>query len=349
MMIKPIPSLDGIRALSVGVVLLSHAGLGNIVPGGFGVTVFFFLSGYLITTLLLAEQEKMGKINLSHFYLRRFFRLFPPLFFTLLFSYFFVFSGYLSGGVSWGGALSQFFYMANYHQIFNWPGEIPSGTGILWSLAVEEHFYLFFPVAFCFLIKKFNRKSLSLILFLTCLLILSWRCLLFFYFNAPESRTYYSSDTRIDSILFGCVLALLKNPVDENVRQEINIKDYLMIITSFALILFSFIYRDESFRETFRYTLQGVSLAPLFYYSVKYYDSYVFKFLNFPVLKKIGVYSYFIYLIHFIIIHILKENGLVDSTMKTILYTSVLSLVYSILLDRYFDSYFKKLRKRYRC
>lgn len=239
--------------------------------------------------------------------------------------------------------------MANYHQIFNWPGEIPAGTGILWSLAVEEHFYLFFPVVFYFLIKNINRRALSSILLLICLLILSWRCLLFFYFDVSESRTYYASDTRIDSILFGCVFALLKNPIDENVRKEIEIKDYMIIFTSLALILITFLYRNESFRETFRYTLQGIFLAPLFFYSIKYYDSSIFKFLNFRVLKKIGVYSYFIYLIHFIIIHILRENGLVDSTIETILYASVLSLAYSFLLDKYFDSYFKKLRKRYRC
>lgn len=79
-----IPSLDGIRALAVTTVFVSHAGLSHIIPGGFGVTVFFFLSGYLITTLLRREHEKTGQISLKHFYLRRVYRIFPPMYLVML-------------------------------------------------------------------------------------------------------------------------------------------------------------------------------------------------------------------------------------------------------------------------
>src|ERR1700744_3779762 len=82
-----IPSLDGIRAVSVLIVVLSHAGLGQVIPGGFGVTIFFFLSGFLITTLLLAEYEETGRIDIPKFYLRRVFRLMPPLIISLLIAY----------------------------------------------------------------------------------------------------------------------------------------------------------------------------------------------------------------------------------------------------------------------
>jgi len=78
-----IPSLDGIRAVSFMIVFLSHAGLERLVPGGFGVTVFFFLSGYLITTLLRMEAERTGSIDLRGFYLRRVFRIFPPFYLFL--------------------------------------------------------------------------------------------------------------------------------------------------------------------------------------------------------------------------------------------------------------------------
>jgi len=74
-----IPSLDGLRAVSISIVLVSHAGYGNVVPGGLGVTIFFFLSGYLITTLLLDERKRSGRIDIGKFYIRRAFRLFPPL------------------------------------------------------------------------------------------------------------------------------------------------------------------------------------------------------------------------------------------------------------------------------
>src|SRR5579862_2046258 len=84
---QAIPSLDGIRAISVLIVVLSHSELGTLIPGGLGVTIFFFLSGYLITTLLLAENARTGKINIPRFYARRMFRLMPPLFISLAIAY----------------------------------------------------------------------------------------------------------------------------------------------------------------------------------------------------------------------------------------------------------------------
>src|SRR5689334_10066848 len=78
-----IPSLDGIRAAAVGLVFLAHAGLNERVPGNFGVTVFFFLSGFLITTLLRMEFDKTGRISLKAFYPRRTLRILPPMYLVL--------------------------------------------------------------------------------------------------------------------------------------------------------------------------------------------------------------------------------------------------------------------------
>ena len=85
--LEVIPSLDGIRAISVLIVVLGHSGLEDVVPGGLGVTIFFFLSGYLITTLMLTEYERTGGINILNFYTRRAFRLMPPLLVTLAIAY----------------------------------------------------------------------------------------------------------------------------------------------------------------------------------------------------------------------------------------------------------------------
>src|SRR5262249_32843144 len=94
-----IPSLDGLRAISISIVLVSHAGYGSVVPGGLGVTIFFFLSGYLITTLLMDERERFHRIDIGKFYLRRMFRLFPPLLLTLVIAYSLVLLGLLDGGI----------------------------------------------------------------------------------------------------------------------------------------------------------------------------------------------------------------------------------------------------------
>lgn len=343
-----IPSLDGIRAISVLIVFLSHAGLGNIVPGGFGVTTFFFLSGYLITTLLIKEYDSHQRINFKYFFIRRFYRLFPPLLLTLIISYLLVYAGLLSGGISLEGALAQILYFANYHSIFQLGGETPTGTGILWSLAVEEHFYLLFPFIFYFIINNHNRKAAAQVLFLSCIAILIWRIILVHYFSVEETRTYYATDTRIDSIIFGCILALSFNPVFSNKQDSMSIRSYVLLAAGIAMILFSFLYRDESFRETYRYTVQGIGLAPLFYLSIKHHTHPLFHFLNINMMKKIGQYSYFIYLIHFIVINTLKENSITDNIYETLLIGLVISISYAFLVDTYFDKYFRRLRKLYR-
>ena len=160
--ITNIPSLNGIRSVSVLVVFFAHVGFEGFIPGGFGVTVFFFLSGFLITSLLLDEERRNGNINLKQFFIRRLTRLFPPLIVSLFFIYLLTYLSISPGEISVMGALSQIFYFANYYSIFfSSSGGIPMGTTILWSLAVEEHFYFFYPllllIGFCFFLTQEDR------------------------------------------------------------------------------------------------------------------------------------------------------------------------------------------------
>src|ERR1700681_963318 len=83
-MTRTIPSLDGLRALSFFIVFVAHAGFGSYVPGGFGVTIFFFLSGFLITTLMRIEYERLQAVNLRNFWVRRLLRIWPPFYLVLL-------------------------------------------------------------------------------------------------------------------------------------------------------------------------------------------------------------------------------------------------------------------------
>ena len=166
-----IPSLDGLRAISVLLVVLGHSGLDAIVPGGLGVTIFFFLSGYLISTLMLAEHDKTGGINILHFYARRVFRLMPPLIVSLAIAYGLTYSGWLAGGITSKGLAAQLLYFANYYGLFYDPGNtVPDGTGILWSLAVEEHFYIFYPLLMALLLgAAFRPRTIGALLGIVCL------------------------------------------------------------------------------------------------------------------------------------------------------------------------------------
>ena len=350
-----IPSLDGLRAISILIVLVSHTGYGTIVPGGLGVTIFFFLSGYLITTLLMEESEQTGQINIGKFYLRRAFRLFPPLVVTLVVAYSLVMLGLLAGGISWAGVIAQLLYFANYYGLFFDPGNTTAaGTGILWSLAVEEHFYMIYPAVMAGLLALgLSRQRIVVVLAMTCLAVLAWRMYLAGFSSFQPERTYYSSDTRVDSIVFGCLLALAANPRDEKPGASnpfLQPMSAVLLAAAAIVMMITIVWRDGYFRETFRYSLQGLALMPVFYFAIKYAAHFPFTLLNHPWVKKIGVYSYAIYLIHYVVVNAIEKNVPWLATVKPlfVLVTFVVATLYAAVLDTYVDSYFRRLRKKFR-
>ena len=206
--------MDGIRAISFFLVFFAHAGLGaTVIPGGFGVTIFFLLSGFLITTLLRMEFERNRRIGLGSFYLRRVLRILPPLYVTLALAVVLWWIGRGHGAFPVWGFASQVLQVSNYYQIYADQGVILPGTGVLWSLAVEEHFYLLFPLLYLWMCPRFSVRRQVLVLLALCAAALAWRCILHFHFHAGTIRTYYGTDTRFDSILFGCVFAIVANPI----------------------------------------------------------------------------------------------------------------------------------------
>jgi len=347
-MSRPIPSLDGLRAFSIIVVALSHAGLGYIVPGDFGVTVFFFLSGFLITTLLLGEIETKGSINLRAFYLRRLLRLSPPLIVTLLIVYTLFAMDLVTGEFSFAGLLSQVFYFQNYYMIFqNSPAKIPDGFNVLWSLAVEEHFYLIYPVFLGGVI--FSGKIRGLYLMSAVLFaVLLWRIFLVHAFQIPGSHIYVATDTRIDSILWGCLLALLINHnLAARFFPNATLGIYLWFAASLAVLMLTNFWWNETFRSTIQYTLQGMALMPVFYYAVTKPNFWLFKPLNFGVVKKVGLYSYSIYLIHDVIINGLKERGVPEENIALIFSISfLLSFLYAAMIFRFVEMPIAKYRRK---
>ena len=304
-----IPSLNGIRACSVLLVVTGHCGFGKVVPGGLGVTIFFFLSGFLITTLLLEEQSRTNDISLKKFYARRLLRLSPPLLVTLLLAVLLVLAGLLPGGVTLKGLAAQVFYLANYYQLFWDAGNsTPAGTGVLWSLAVEEHFYFVYPAVLLLVTTKLPRTSLIWILLASCICVLAWRIHLASSPGFVSYRTYYATDTRIDSILYGCLLALLRNSGPLLLSPK---AASLLLGLGIAALLASLLIRSEFFRETFRYTLQGLALMPIFFAIDRHRRGVLFNVLNSKVMDKLGEYSYALYLSHYVIAQCLaKLTGL---------------------------------------
>src|SRR6478672_6158755 len=146
------PSLDGFRALAILFVFIAHLGFGYIIPGGFGVTLFFFLSGFLITRLLIHEHDKKNTLDLKGFYIRRLLRLYPPLLFMLLIFPVIIVS--FKHAISIPEITAVSFYWENYFLVYVLHDGGKGNFNIFWSLAVEEHFYLIFPLLFLALYKS---------------------------------------------------------------------------------------------------------------------------------------------------------------------------------------------------
>lgn len=295
-----IPSLDGLRCAAIVLVFLSHvqmaAGVPRFIPGNFGVTLFFFLSGYLITTLMRMEVEHTGTLSMRLFYIRRALRIFPTCYLVLAAAAAY---GWYRGTVDPWYLLGQVANLTNYQLIWaGWNAPIAPDTDVYWSLAVEEHFYLAFPAVFMLLSRGRTREQVAVWLLAACGLVLVWRCVLIFGFNVPYDRTYLGTDTRIDSILFGCVLALRGNPALDPTRISETTWKRLLFPLSVGIIILTFLVRDRVFRETFGYTLQGLCLFAVFVTAVRYPQWGVMRWLNLAPVRWIGLLSYAIYLVH---------------------------------------------------
>lgn len=348
-MVGRIPSLDGIRAVSVLLVVISHCGFGHIVPGGLGVSAFFFLSGYLITSLLLIELHQSKHVNWRHFFIRRFFRLFPPLIVTLILAYTLCYFDLIGGNITLSGFLYRVFYLANYAQLIPLGGDTPNGLIILWSLAVEEHFYLLFPFVFSFFFIGRSRFTTLFVLVTMCIGFLAWRIIAVGLLGIESRWVYHASDTRMDSILIGCILAVCINPFYVSNYKKISKQKTLWLILLFlglGLLLLSLLYRNEFFRDTFRYTLQGLALVPIFVASVFLNNHLLLSWLENKILKKIGVYSYSIYLCHMVLYDLVKRTlGVEDGIFMFAVVTGT-SVAFAALVDVLVDEKLRKQRKK---
>jgi peptidoglycan/LPS O-acetylase OafA/YrhL len=343
-----IPSLDGIRTIAFLIVFLSHAGAENIVPGAFGVTVFFFLSGYLITTLLRREYEQNQFINFKHFYLRRFLRIWPGFYLVLFLASILTLTGVLEGEIKLPGFLSQALHYYNYYATFVERSGVAPGSGVYWSLAVEEHFYCLFPFLYISLLKmRVSPQRQMLIIWGICLAILIWRCVLVFGRGAEPNRIIFSSDTRIDSILFGCALAVNGNPVLDTPYGSDRLWKYFVLPAGITVIILSFIGGSIEFDSTLRYTIQGIALHGIFMAAIRFPDWGVFQILNWNWMRFIGLLSYSLYLVHHTVIRAVYLYLPQISVALQGAISMLISLILAYAMYRYIEVPCGKLRKQF--
>jgi len=328
-----IPALDGLRALAIVIVMCSHVGLQRVVPGQFGVTLFFFLSGYLITTLLRVELEEHGRIDFRRFYLRRILRIFPPMYLTIGFFALLSLAGFIHP-LSWRGLPFDLAFLTNYFPVSG----MPIG---LWSLAVEEHFYIAFPLVLALLARRFSLARCAAVFLGLCACVLAVR-IWEVHRLANFDQVNFWTHTRIDSILFGSILALWNNPVAD--RRNVLPKGMAGYAVAAALLFPTFVIRDEAFRQSYRYTLQGFGLLVLFNTAIRDTGK-VRAALNNRLTGHIATLSYTLYLVHSGMIQMMSPEDGAHTLVGTVLALAA-AFGYAILMHRWVERPLSRLRRR---
>jgi peptidoglycan/LPS O-acetylase OafA/YrhL len=337
------PGLDGIRAFAVFTVIAYHLGFGWASGGFLGVGVFFVLSGYLITDLLLMQWENTGQINLRNFWVRRAKRLLPgQLLVLLVVAIWITVFNFSELANLWGDWLASLFYVTNWWFIFNDVGYFsnfgePSPLLHFWSLAVEEQFYLVWPFLLLLGLRFIHKRKLLIGFILICTLA-STLGMAFLYQPGlmNTSRIYFGTDTRMFALLIGAILAFClpsqmfaeKNTDNKALRISLDI-----IGATGLAILFWMIWQTNQY-EAFLYcggmVLQSIATASVILAAI-HPSTWISRVLGCKLLRWFGVRSYGIYLWHYPILVLffpLSEGG--NSIVRTFIQIVMILLIASI-------------------
>ena len=345
-----ITGLDGIRAIAVIMVLAYHLKLALFKSGFLGVTVFFVLSGYLITGILISEVEEEGTIDLKNFWLRRIRRLVPA---VMSMAVVIIFVSAVVNRIIFTKGCKDFLASVlgfnNWWQIFNKvsyfeAAGVTSPFTHCWSLAIETQFYLIYPLILLGIYKlvksggEGRAKRGLLFAGVTLLLALISVILMIVLFDPQQdaSRVYYGTDTRAFSLLFGALLAILweYRMVPRRLSASVNM---VLGSVSFAVLLVMTIAINGSSNFWYRGgQFFGTILTVLMVYAVSGRKTWLSRFLSNPVLKWIGDRSYSIYLWHYPII-LLISKGIKASWWITLI-EIVLSVVLAELSYRFIET-----------
>ncbi len=308
--------IDAMRAFAVLLVVFSHAGL-TFVPGGSGVTIFFVISGFIITYLLLREREKTGGFGVGGFYMRRLIKIAPPLLLIIIVPTLIYMA--LGHSVNIVDFLGQIFFFLNWRYLDSDINVLP-GSHVTWSLSIEEQFYLVFAIIWLFVVKsKHYLKIVSVLASIVVAYSFIARIVLYLG-GATNDRIYFGTDTRVEAIGIGTLVAIWyfthrsspritgqlssAHPSHEGQgnRAVPTLGKTFIPVIALALYLFSLVIRDEAFRETLRYSIQAIAAAMVILWGLTEVRSplgqKLHDFLQWRFLQVLGLSSYSIYLLH---------------------------------------------------
>ena len=301
-----IPSLDGLRAISIAMVLAEHAINAVVRPltkhdydgpwkalanGGLGVSTFFTISGFLITLLLLREYKKTGRISLVDFYIRRAFRIWPAFYFYIAVVFVLGKLGYLAIGHK--ALLAACFFVFNY---------VPNvGTWWVahsWSLSVEEQFYIFWPALLVMLGQR--KAAFAAIALLAIVPAIRVTEVLMLPGKSPLiTNMWQMAHTRLDSLMFGCAIALFYG--DARFQRAIDIAFrlgacWIALLYLFVIAPYTTHWHSNLYQSALGYTLDSLCVSTLILWLVQHAHSIPGRVLNSRFMIHIGVISYSLYL-----------------------------------------------------
>lgn len=343
------PEIDGLRALAVISVVLYHAKFSifnfNIFSGGFlGVDIFFVISGYLITLIILKELSISKKFSFINFYERRVRRIIPAFFFILIFIsplawlilLPFDYIVYAKSNIS-----AALFY-SNY---FFWKDQLvyASESALLkpllhtWSLSIEEQFYILFPLIFIFF-WKYLRKYLLTILILGLVISLIFSDFISYQF---PTFNFYNLLSRVWELLAGSLVAFIQFK-----NYKIINKLYFPYISfsAFFIIIISLFYFNSSIRNPSLLTFIPVLSASILIYSLSH-QSLVKSFLSLSAFVKLGLISYSLYLWHFPLFAFARISNLFDYNWSIKMIVIFISIFFSLLTYNYIEKPFRDKNK----
>ena len=372
---KYLPSIDSLRALAVLAVIIYHVDV-NYLPGGFlGVDLFFVLSGYLISSLIIKEYRKTGSLNLYNFYIRRARRLLPAVYFMItvglvvmvLFNEVLLRKSHLD-------AIFGYIYSSNWWYIFHKLDYFDSFGAQspfkhLWSLAIEEQFYMIFPLLFLLVNRKkkskdgtykLNKNFLYVVLGLILVSLIA-HILLFDINNI--SRIYFGTDTRAFSLLVGVVGAILypMERLHAKVTPQQNMIYSVVSLVSIATLITVMIYTSEYNTLLYRGGFLLVAILGLIVIiSSGKQHTLMSRLLSFKPVVFIGKISYSLYLWHFPVLVLTTPvseigNPNIFFVILRIVLTFAVAIVSYVFVEtpirklgfkNYINVIFKKLKKR---
>lgn len=344
--------VDALRAIAVAIVVVAHAGLGNIVPGGSGVTIFFSVSGFIITYLILRERRQSNSFAIGRFYVRRSLKIVPPLVVCVLVP---TVAYAIWRPVDTSAVLAQTFFGYNWI-VIGGGGSILPGSGVVWSLSIEEQFYVIFALIWLGLVRF--RNALRVLAVLAAIIALGSfviRIIFAVGYQDLSSRIYYGSDTRVEGIALGVLVGIIVY-YWRYTERLVGLKGLFcrdsILFGAICLYATSLLIRDEIFRDTVRYTFQSTATCLVILYGFCSGGSRIRavfeRMTNLRAVQLVGMSSYSIYLSHLILIKLLAIRLEDMPTWATIPIYVFLSAFVGIGIYSVIEVPFARLRGRMR-